>query len=74
MHQLISKKIIFYILLFFLFGTVNNLNIYKFKIPNVDKVVIDGFDENEKLKILANLMKYLFLDMAIFLEYNCCHH
>ena len=55
MHQLISKKIIFYILLFFLFGTVNNLNIYKFKIPNVDNIVIDGFNENEKLKILAQL-------------------
>ena len=67
MHQLISKKIIFYILLFFLFGTVNNLNIYKFKIPNVDKVVIDGFDENEKLKILANL-NFLKIQNIFFLE------
>ena len=55
MHQLISKKIIFYILLFFSFGTVNNLNIYKFKLPNIDKIIIDGFDKNEKLKILAHL-------------------
>ena len=67
MHQLINKKIIFYILLFFLFGTVNNLNIYKFKIPNVDKVVIDGFDENEKLKILANL-NFLKIQNIFFLE------
>lgn len=67
MHQLISKKIIFYILLFFLFGTVNNLNIYKFKIPNIDKVVIDGFDENEKLKILAHL-NFLKIQNIFFLE------
>ena len=55
MHQQISKKIIFYILLFFLFGTVNNLNIYKFKLPHIDKIIIDGFDENERLKILSHL-------------------
>ena len=67
MHQQISKKIIFYILLFFLFGTVNNLNIYKFKIPNVDNIVIDGFNENEKLKILAQL-NFLKIQNIFFLK------
>ncbi len=67
MHQLINKKIIFYILLFFLFGTVNNLNIYKFKLPNIDKIIIDGFDENEKLKILAHL-NFLKVQNIFFLE------
>ena len=67
MHQLISKKIIFYILLFFLFGTVNNLNIYKFKLPNIDKIIIDGFDENEKLKILSHL-NFLKVQNIFFLE------
>ena len=67
MHQPISKKIIFYILLFFLFGTVNNLNIYKFKLPNIDKIIIDGFDKNEKLKILAHL-NFLKVQNIFFLE------
>ena len=67
MHQRISKKIIFYIFLFFLFGTVNNLNIYKFKIPNVDNIVIDGFNENEKLKILAQL-NFLKIQNIFFLK------
>lgn len=67
MHQLISKKIIFYILLFFLFGTVNNLNIYKFKLPHIDKIIIDGFDENERLKILSHL-NFLKVQNIFFLE------
>ena len=67
MHQQISKKIIFYILLFFLFGTVNNLNIYKFKLPHIDKIIIDGFDENERLKILSHL-NFLKVQNIFFLE------
>ena len=51
MHQLISKKIIIYLLLFFLLGTVNNHSIVSFSLPKIKNVEIYGIDLNESVKI-----------------------
>ena len=51
MHQLISKKIIIYLLLFFLLGTVNNYSIVNFSLPKIKNVEIYGIDLNESAKI-----------------------
>ena len=51
MHQLISKKIIIYLLLFFLLGTVNNYSIVNFSLPKIKNIEIYGIDLNESVKI-----------------------
>ena len=56
MHQLISKKIIIYLLLFFLLGTVNNHSIVSFSLPKIKNVEIYGIDLNESVKI-RNIIK-----------------
>jgi len=51
MHQLISKKIIIYLCVFFLLATVNNSSIINIKLPIIEKIKISGFnlDQNDKL-------------------------
>ena len=51
MHQLISKKIVIYLLLFFFLGTVNNYSIVNFSLPKIKDVEIYGIDLNESAKI-----------------------
>ena len=51
MHQLISKKIIVYLLLFFFLGSVNNYSIVNFSLPKIKKVEIYGINLNESVKI-----------------------
>ena len=48
MHQLISKKVIIYLCLFFLLVTVNNNSIIDLKLPKIEKIKITGFslDQN----------------------------
>lgn len=52
MRQLISKKIIIYLFLFFLLVTINNNSIVKVTLPKIDKIEIFGLDyeEGEKIK------------------------
>ena len=51
MHQLISKKVIIYLCVFFLLATVNNSSIINIKFPIIEKIKISGFnlDQNDKL-------------------------
>ena len=51
MHQLISKKIVIYLLLFFLLGTVNNYSIVNFSLPKIKNIEIYGIDLDESVKI-----------------------
>tara|TARA_B100000902_G_scaffold188183_1_gene180134 strand:- start:4 stop:678 length:675 start_codon:yes stop_codon:yes gene_type:complete len=67
MPQLISKKIIIYLFLFFLLGTVNNNSIINLSLPKIDKIEISGLDyeESEKLKKIIKNLNYgniFFLD------------
>jgi len=52
MHQLISKKIFVYLLLFFFLGTVNNNSIVSFSLPKINNVEIYGVNLNEQVKIM----------------------
>ena len=56
MHQLISKKIIIYLLLFFFLGTVNNHSIVNFSLLKIKNIEIYGIDLNESVKI-RNIIK-----------------
>ena len=44
MHQLISKKVIIYLCLFFLLVTVNNSSIINLRLPIIERIKISGFD------------------------------
>ena len=57
MHQLISKKIVIYLLLFFLLGTVNNYSIANFSLPKIKNIEIYGIDLNESDKIRSIIEK-----------------
>ena len=58
MLQQINKKIIFYISLIIILGTLNNKNLKNFDLPKIDMIDIVGieFNDNEFLKI-TNLIK-----------------
>ena len=58
MLQQINKKIIFYISLIIILGTLNNKNLKNFDLPKINMIVIEGieFNDNEFLKI-TNLIK-----------------
>lgn len=51
MHQLISKKIIIYLLLFFLLGTINNHSIANLSLPKFKNIEIYGVNQNESVEI-----------------------
>ena len=51
MHQLISKKVIIYLCLFFLLATVNNNTILNFKLPKIEKIKISGFNLDQSNQV-----------------------
>ena len=59
MHQLISKKVIIYLCLFFLLATVNNSSIMNLKLPKIDKIKISGFnlDQSNQVKEIIESLK-----------------
>ena len=59
MHQLISKKVIIYLCLFFLLVTVNNNSIIDLKLPKIEKIKITGFslDQSAQVKDLIESLK-----------------
>tara|TARA_B100001057_G_scaffold463557_1_gene517633 strand:+ start:330 stop:1004 length:675 start_codon:yes stop_codon:yes gene_type:complete len=65
MHQLISKKVIIYLCLFFLLATVNNISIVNLELPKIEKIEISGFNLNKNYEmrdIIENLnSKNIFL-------------
>ena len=67
MHQQISKKIIFYLFLFILLGTVNNFKfskLYKFKI---NEIKVYGLNNTQNLKI-SNQLEFLKFENLLFLD------
>ena len=65
MHQLISKKVVIYLCLFFLLATVNNISIVNLELPKIEKIEISGFNLNKNYEmrdIIENLnSKNIFL-------------
>ena len=60
MHQLISKKVIIYLCLFFLLVTVNSSLISNLKLPKIEKIKISGFNLNQS-NDLRDVIKNLFV-------------
>lgn len=58
MLQLIDKKIFFYILIFFLFGTINNKDFKELKFNNISQIKLFGLDVDDKDELLKNLQKF----------------
>ena len=59
MHQLISKKVIIYLCLFFLLATVNNSTILNFRLPKIEKIKISGFnlDQSNQVEDIIGSLK-----------------
>ena len=59
MQQLISKKVIIYLCLFFLLATVNNSTILNFKLPKIEKIKISGFnlDQSNQVEDIIGSLK-----------------
>ena len=55
MHRQISKKIFFYLLIFFSLVTVNNYNFINFDLPNIKSLKISGLNDLEKEDFETNL-------------------
>ncbi len=51
MHQLISKKVIIYLCLFFLLVTVNNSSIINLRLPIIERIKISGFDLDQSNQV-----------------------
>ena len=67
MHQLISKKIIIYLLLFCFLVSINNISLMNISFPKIDKIEIIGLNLDEKKKIEsiindANFKNIFYLD------------
>ena len=54
MPQQKNKKIIIYLFLFILLGTISNENLKKFEIPRINKVNITGLSDEDNSKLLNN--------------------
>ena len=54
MPQQKNKKILIYLFLFVLLGTISNKNLNKFEIPKIDKVKITGLSDEDNSKLLNN--------------------
>ena len=65
MHQRISKKIIIYLFIFLLVGSLNNRNISKFHIPKINDFTIIGLSDFENNQVNQDL--YDLKDLNIFL-------
>jgi len=56
MLQLKNNKILIYLFLFILLGTISNKNLDKFEIPKINKINIIGLSDEENSKLLNNFV------------------
>ena len=69
MPQQINKRIIFYILIFLILGSINNLTFKSYKYPLIKKIEIDGIEIKKKTEIL-NKLSFLKYHNLFFLKYD----
>ena len=55
MHTKKNKKILIYLFLFCIIGTLNNKNLSNFNFPKIDQINISGLDNQENSEILKSL-------------------
>ena len=67
MHQQKSKKILIYLFLFLIIGTLNNKNLNNFDFPKIKKIEINGLDENNNFELLKKL-NFIKLENIFFIN------
>ena len=67
MHTKKNKKILIYLFLFFIIGTLNNKNLSNFHFPKINQINISGLDDQENSEILKSLEVFKS-DNLFFLE------
>ncbi len=67
MHYQKSKKILIYIFLFLIIGTLNNKNLNNIKMPNIEKITVEGLDDRNN-KELTNNLNFLRINNLFFLD------
>jgi len=55
MHTKKNKKILIYLFLFCIIGTLNNKNLSNFHFPKIDQINVSGLDDQENSEILRSL-------------------
>ena len=61
-----NKKILIYIFLFFIFGTLNNKNLNNLNFAKVKSITVTGLDEKNNYKLM-NSLNFLKIDNLFFL-------
>ena len=69
MHLRINKKILIYIFLFLVLGSINNKNLYNIKFSQITDINIEGLSEKEHSKLIESL-EILNLQNVFFLDKN----
>ena len=69
MHLRINKKILIYIFLFLILGSINNKNLYNIKFSQITDINIEGLSEKEHSKLIENL-ELLDLQNIFILDKN----
>jgi len=67
MHQQKSKKILIYLFLFLIIGSINNKNFINIKFTKISEISIEGLDEISSEKLIKNL-NLLQLNNLFFLK------
>ena len=69
MHLRINKKILIYIFLFLILGSINNKNLYNIKFSQITDINIEGLSEKEHSKLIESL-ELLNLQNIFILDKN----
>ena len=69
MRQKKGKKILIYLFLFLIVGTINNTGLTRVKFENIKYIKISGLNENENANLLKNI-EFLKLKNIFFLNRN----
>ena len=69
MHQQKSKKILIYLFVFLIVGSITNTSLTTIKPEKIKNIEISGLDENENINLLENILN-LNLDNIFLLDGN----
>jgi len=70
MHQRINKKILIYIFLFVLLGSLNNKYLSKIKLPNISHINVTGLNEIENQEIIESLNFFRLKNLYIVKKFE----
>ena len=65
MHQQKGKKILFYLFLLLIVGSINNNSLSKIQFEKIKNIKISGLSENENTKLLDNIKKLNFKNIFL---------